>query len=453
MVPNKPSSGIPQDRNITRRQFLERTGRGMALTTLGTGMIGALAACEKSLGLESSAPIPVGILHSLTGTMALSEQPVVNSTLMAIEEINARGGVLGRQLKPILADGASDWPTFAKLARRLIQEDEVAVVFGCWTSASRRTVKPVFEELRHLLFYPVQYEGLEQSPNIVYTGAAPNQQITPAVTWAVNNLGKRRLFLVGSDYVFPRSANAIICDVARGLGVDVMGEVYVPLGGRDMTAVMGKILESKPDVILNTINGDSNLTLFPALRASGIRTADVPTISFSIAEPELKTLPSADVAGDYACWNYFQSTAGVDNTRFVQNFQRKYGADQVVSDPLEAAYFGVKIWARAAEEARSIQPLEILATVRDMGEAAPGGMVYIDPENLHTWKTVRIGKILPDAQFEEVWNSGRPVRPVPYPITRQRAAWDHFLADMQRGWGGAWAAPPVPAADPTVQAI
>lgn len=428
-------------RVLTRREFLSMAGRSLALSGLGAGALGSLVACDKALGLDTSEPVRVGVLHSLTGTMAISEKPVVNATLMALEEVNAAGGVLGRRLIPVVADGASDWPTFEKHARRLITQEKVAVVFGCWTSASRRTVRPVFEELNHLLFYPVQYEGLESSPNIVYTGAAPNQQITPAVTWAVEQLGKRRLFLVGSDYVFPRSANAIIADVARGLGVEVVGEVYVPLGGRDMSEVMQQIKESRPDCILNTINGDTNLVLFPALRAAGLKPALVPTISFSIAEPELRTLPISDVEGDYACWNYFQSLATVENDQFVRNFKRQYGDDQVVSDPLEAAYFGVKIWARAAAEARSVEPADVVGTVRDMGHRAPGGMVYIDPENLHTWKTVRIGQIQRNGQFQEVWNSGRPVRPVPYPITRRRADWDRFLADMQKGWGGAWSAP------------
>jgi urea transport system substrate-binding protein len=387
-------------------------------------------------------PIPVGVLHSLTGTMALSEIPVKEATILAIEEVNRDGGVLGRPLRPIVADGASNWQTFARLSRELITQSQVAVVFGCWTSASRKTVKPIFEELRHVLFYPVQYEGLESSPNIVYTGAAPNQQITPAVTWAITTLGKRRIFLVGSDYVFPRSANAIIRDVAEGLGVTIVGEEYIPLGGRDMTPIMRQLSVSQPDLILNTINGDSNLNFFPALRSLGIRPGEVPTISFSIAEPELRVLPAADVVGDYACWNYFQSTDTSENRAFVKSFQARYGADRVTSDPLEAAYFGVKLWARAANEAGSADPQSVLATVGDLGMQAPGGSVYIDPQNRHTWKTVRVGQILPNAQFEEVWNSGKPVRPVPFPITRSPRVWNKFLAEMQAGWGGEWAAPP-----------
>jgi urea transport system substrate-binding protein len=208
-----------------------------------------------------------------------------------------------------------------------------------------------------------------------------------------------------------------------------------------MSEVMRGIRLSNPDCIINTINGDSNLVLFPALRTSGVRSEKVPTISFSIAEPELRILPAADVAGDYACWNYFQSTSTPENEAFVRCFKARYGADEVVSDPLEAAYFGVKVWARAAEEARSAVPGDVLASVRDMGQAAPGGMVYIDPENLHTWKTVRIGRILKNAQFEEVWNSGRPIRPIPYPITRSVSDWNRFVADLERGWDGAWAAP------------
>ena len=388
----------------------------------------------------TTGPIRVGILHSLSGTMAISEKSVADASLLAIEEINENGGLLGRTVEPVLADGRSDWPTFAREAEKLIIEEKVSVVFGCWTSASRKTVKPVFEKHRHLLFYPVQYEGLEQSPHIVYTGAAPNQQIIPAVKWCFDNLGKS-FFLVGSDYVFPRTANAIIRDQITALRGEVVGEEYFLLGSDDVRDVVAKIVESRPAVILNTINGDSNVAFFKALRQVGIAATDVPTMSFSIAEDELRSMDAALMAGNYACWNYFQSVDSAENRTFVEAFKSRYGADRVTDDPIEAGYFGVHLWAQAVTEAGAEEVDEVRARIADQSYAAPGGIVYVDPRTRHTWKTVRIGRIRRDGQFDVVWSSGAPVRPVPYPGHRSRSAWDALLSGLYQGWGGRWANP------------
>lgn len=382
-------------------------------------------------------PIRVGILHSRTGTMAISEVPVIRATLLAIDDLNARGGVMGRPVVPIVVDGRSDWPTFAKQAEHLIRDEKVSVIFGCWTSASRKTVRPVVERFGHLLFYPVQYEGLESSPNIVYTGAAPNQQIIPAVKWTFEHIG-RRVFLVGSDYVFPRVANEIIRDHVKALRGEVAGEDYILLGSHDVGAVVRHILESKPDVILNTINGDSNIAFFHALRAAGITPDKIPTVSFSISENELKDMSGVAMAGDYAAWNYFQSVEGPSNGDFVARFQRKYGQGQTTSDPMEAAWFGVHLWAQAVEDAETDAVSEVREAIKRQSCKAPEGVVYIDPENLHTWKTVRIGRINAKGQFDLVWSSGRPVRPVPFPIFRSRKEWLDDLEALRRGWGGNW---------------
>ncbi len=387
-------------------------------------------------------PIRVGVLHSLTGTMAISETSVADATLLAIEQINADGGVLGRQLEPVVADGRSDWPTFAEQARRLIEQERVSVVFGCWTSASRKTVRPVFEELEHLLFYPVQYEGLERSPNIVYTGAAPNQQIIPAVKWAFDNLGSR-FYVVASDYVFPRAASEIIRDQVKALRGEVVGEEYVLLGGRDFDGIAARIAEVGPDVILNTVNGDSNVALFAALRRAGITPDRIPVISFSIAEDELRSLDVEQMVGDYAAWNYFQSIDSDDNRRFVEAFQARYGADRVTDDPMEAAWFGVRLWAQTVREIGTDEVGAVRRAVRGQTLAAPEGIVSIDPGNLHTWKTVRIGRIRSDGQFDVVWTSKNPVRPVPYPVYRDEQDWDRFLLGLQADWGG-WANPGTP---------
>lgn len=394
-----------------------------------------------SVAAGSAEPIRVGILHSLTGTMAISELPVKDATLLAIEDINASGGVLGRRVEPIVVDGQSDWDAFAAGAERLITEDKVAAVFGCWTSASRKTVRPVFEQRRALLFYPVQYEGVERSPNIVYLGAAPNQQIVPAVVWAFESLGKRRFFLVGSDYVFPRTANAIIRDYLEAVGGEVVGEEYLKLGTTEVGGAVEALTAAKPDVVLNTINGDTNVAFFRGLRAAGVKSSDVPTISFSIAEPELGSMKVEDLEGDYAAWNYFMSVETPENRSFVAAYRKRFGADRVVSDPMEAAWCGVHLWARAVEEAGSAAPADVLDSIRDLGFEGPGGMVYVDHETRHLWKTVRIGRVRADAQFDIVWSSDRPVRPVPFPRTRSRAQWDALLDGLQRGWGGRWAAP------------
>jgi urea ABC transporter urea binding protein len=384
-------------------------------------------------------PIRVGVLHSLTGTMAISERAVVDATLVAIEEVNRSGGVLGRPVEAVVRDGGSNWSTFASEAERLILQDRVAATFGCWTSASRKHVKPIVERLRHLLFYPLQYEGLEQSPYIVYTGAAPNQQIIPAVRWAADNLG-RRFYLVGSDYVFPRTANAIIRHVVEILGGAVVGEDYLLLGSRDSRPIVERIQGVQPDVILNTINGDSNIAFFEDLHRAGITPDKLPVMSFSIAETELSTMNRAYVAGHYAAWNYFQSINREENRAFLSRLHEAYGTSRVAADPMEAAYVGVHLWALAVKDAHSIETEAVRRALGDQSFPAPQGVVYVDPETQHTWKMVRVGRIRSDGQFDIVWESGKPVRPAPYPPYRSRAEWDAFLQTLYGRWRG-WANP------------
>jgi urea transport system substrate-binding protein len=360
--------------------------------------------------------------------------------LLAFDALTAAGGVLGRRIEPIVADGRSDWPTFFREAERLISREQVAVVFGCWTSASRKTVKPVFEKYDHLLFYPLQYEGLEQSPNIIYTGAAPNQQIIPAVKWSFDHLGQR-FFLVGSDYVFPRTANAIIKAQLLALGGTIVGEEYLRLGSHEVETVVQKIAKSQPTVILNTINGDSNVAFFNALRRAGITPARIPTVSFSLAEDELRRMDARTMTGDYAAWNYFQSVDSPENSRFVNAFRTRYGQNRVTDDPMEAAYFGVQMWARAVTAAGTTDQREVRKALRNQSLAAPEGIVTIDADTQHTWKVVRVGKIQASGQFEIVWSSRKPIRPIPYPSFRTRAQWESFLTELQNGWGGAWASP------------
>jgi urea transport system substrate-binding protein len=358
-------------------------------------------------------PIRVGVLHSLSGTMAISERSLVDAIQLAIDEINQRGGILGRSLEAVIEDGESNSPTFKRKAEKLIVQDKVVSVFGCWTSESRIAVLPVFEKHNHLLWYPVQYEGQESCLNIIYTGATPNQQIIPAVDWCRREFGIR-MFLVGSDYVFPRTANELIRLRLAEFGATPVGEEYRPLGSADFDAIVSTIKETQPDVVLNTINGGSNREFFRALKNAGIDHDQVPVMSFSIAEDELRSIGADLTAGHYCSWNYFQSVDTPANRRFVRRFRDRFGADRVTDDPIEAAYFQVHLFAKAVEKAGSTDVDAIRQAARGLVYAAPGGLVRIDPRNQHTWKVSRIGRIQADGQFKIVWSSDDPIRPRPY---------------------------------------
>jgi urea transport system substrate-binding protein len=457
--PSARSAETRSSSTSSRRQFLV-AGAGLAAAIIGgagAGLVwhsrhgrrtndGGPLAEKRSLETPvlvapEGAPLRVGVLHSLSGTLASSESPVVDATLLAIDEINTAGGLLGRPVEPVVRDGRSEDEVFAAEAGRLIRDEKVCTVFGCWTSSSRKTVVPIFEEGDHLLIYPVQYEGLEESPNVIYMGAAPNQQIIPAVKWAFAFNGKRKFFLVGSDYVFPRTAGAIIKDTLAELGGTVVGEEYILLGETETKELAEKIVAANPDVILNTINGDSNISFFKELRRAGITPEAVPTISFSIGEVELRNLNLSQMAGDFAAWNYFQSLPGEENLAFVSDFQVRHGVQRVVSDPMEAAYIGVKLWAAAVNEAQSDNPADIRRAIVNQGLAAPEGEVHIDAKTHHAFKTPRVGRITADGQFEVVWTAARPEPPQPFPPTRSVAQWKAFLAELYVLWGDRWAPP------------
>jgi urea transport system substrate-binding protein len=448
---SRGKSAVPPQKTLSRRKLVLGGAILVALLLLGGSLASVFGPWRspptdpRGDGTPAApprgVPIKVGVLHSRTGTMAISERPVIDATLLAIEEINEKGGLLGRRIEAVVYDGESDGSTFAARAEKLITKDKVCTVFGCWTSASRKTVLPVFEKHNHLLFYPVQYEGLEQSPNIVYTGAAPNQQIIPAVRWCVSSLNRKRFFLVGSDYVFPRAAHAIIRDQARCLGAEIVGEEYLLLGSSDVGDLVRKIVAARPDAILNTINGDSNVAFFRALRAAGVTPDRTPTISFSISEEELSSLRMKDLVGDYAAWNYFQSVERPQNHAFVKRFQARHGKQRFISDPMEAAYFGVHFWAQAVKEAGNDDVSKIRQAVRHQAFDAPEGRVRIDPETQHTSKVFRIGQITRESRFQVIYSSESPIAPIPYPNTRSKGDWDAFLLDLHLRWGGQWANP------------
>lgn len=373
----------------------------------------ALCLSTFSAGPSSAADtVKVGILQSLTGTMAISEVTVKNATLLAIEEINAKGGVLGKQLVPVVEDGASDPSMFAQKAQKLIQQDGVATVFGGWTSASRKAMLPVFERFKGLLWYPVQFEGNECSPNIMYSGAQPNQQILPALQWAEEK-GYKSIFLLGSDYVFPRTANLILKKHIEHDGKTMAGEEYVPLGGSDFSAVINKIQLAKPDIIFNTLNGDSNVSFFKQMAAAGLPSSKLPVMSFSIAEQEAKAIGPSLLLGSYAAWNYFQSLPDPVNKKFVAAYQAKYPGSPV-DDPMAHGYLDVYAWAAAVKSAGSFDPLK----VRKAAQALP----YFDvglgqtkfANNQSLVQTGYVGELLPSGQFKILWQSKAPIEPVPY---------------------------------------
>ncbi|HAX77827.1 MAG TPA: urea ABC transporter substrate-binding protein [Cyanobacteria bacterium UBA11372] len=375
--------------------------------------------------------IKVGILHSLSGTMAISEKSVVDAEQLAIEEINAAGGVLGRKIEPIVEDGASDWPTFAEKARKLIDQDKVVTIFGCWTSASRKAVLPVFEEKKHMLWYPVQYEGQECSNNIFYTGAAPNQQIEPSVDWLLQNKGKE-FFLIGSNYVFPRTANTIIKAQLEAKGGKTVGEDYLELGNTEVTPIITKIKQALPNggVIYNTLNGDSNVAFFKQMQGAGLTPDKYPTMSVSIAEEEVKAIGPEYLKGHYAAWNYFMTVDSPANKKFVDAFKAKYGADRVTNDPMEAAYIAVYLWKQAVEKAKTTELEAVRKAALGQSLEAPEGTVTLE-NNHHISKVVRIGEVKEDGQFNIVFATPKAVSPIP---------WNQFVAET-KGYSCDWSDP------------
>ncbi|MFG1914614.1 urea ABC transporter substrate-binding protein [Micromonospora sp. NPDC048898] len=357
--------------------------------------------------------VKVGLLNSLSGTMAISEVTVRDSIMLAVDEINAAGGVLGKKIQPVGEDGASDWPTFAEKAEKLISEDRVAAVFGCWTSASRKAVKPVFEKNKALLFYPVQYEGLEQSPYIFYTGATTNQQIVPGLDY-LKAQGAKSVYLVGSDYVFPRTANKIIKAYAAANGMTVSGEDYAPLGSTEFGTIVNKVKSSGADAVFNTLNGDSNVAFFKEYKSAGLTATAMPVVSVSIAEEEVKGIGTQYLEGQLTAWNYYQTTPGAANSKFVAAYKAKYGADKPTSDPMEAAYVAVHLWKAMVEKAGAFDVEKVRTASGGITFDAPEGMVTVDGPTQHIAKTARIGKIGADGLITEVWNSGKPVQPDPY---------------------------------------
>ncbi|MBI3215105.1 MAG: urea ABC transporter substrate-binding protein [Mycobacterium sp.] len=361
----------------------------------------------------SGSTVKVGSLNSLSGTMAISEVTVRDAIKLAVDEINGAGGVMGKQIQIVGEDGASEPTVFAEKAEKLISSDCVAAVFGGWTSSSRKAMLPVFESNNALLYYPVQYEGLESSKNIFYTGATTNQQIVPALDY-LKEKGVKSLYLVGSDYVFPQTANRIIKAYAAANGIEIKGEDYTPLGSTDFSTIVNKVRTADADAVFNTLNGDSNVAFFREYKNVGLTPQAMPVVSVSIAEEEVGGIGVQNITDQLTAWNYYQTIDTPVNKKFVEAYKKAYGANKPTSDPMEAAYVSVYLWKNTVEKAKSFDVKAIQDNAGGVTFDAPEGLVTIDGENHHITKTARIGEIHPDGLIYTVWESPGPIKPDPY---------------------------------------
>jgi len=420
-----------------------RVMRGWLAAVIGLVVLVAVAtwSAPRLIG-QVAPPIRVGILHSESGPLAISEKSLIHAEVLALEEINAAGGLLGRKLAWVIADGRSDPRVFAREARRLIETEKVSVIFGCGTSSARRTVRPVIEEEDHLLFFPVAHEGLEQSPNIIYTGAAPNQQIIPTLKWAYDKLKARKFFLVGTDSIYSHGLNAIVTDLIKSLEAEVAGEEYLFWNSVDgVDGVVAKIQQARPDVVICSLLGDSNPPFFQRLRAAGIRPEQCPVISYPLTEDELREFAAADVVGDYLTVSYAQTIKTPENLEFVRKYQARFGQDRTTGDSIDAAYNSVRLWAQAVAEAESERPGQVRRFLGRQSLNAPEGVISVDAATHHTWRPSFVGRIRPDKLVDLVWTSEVPIRPDPFPPSRSRAEWQAFVDGLYQAWGGNWINP------------
>ncbi len=388
----------------------------LAMAPLLAGAAGPPTAEVNTTGLAvTDTVVTVGQLHSATGTMAISETGSIQAERLAIDQINASGGILGRQIEIIQEDGASDWPTFAEKARKLLVNDKVAAVFGCWTSASRKAVLPVFEKENGMLYYPTFYEGLEQSKNVIYTGQEATQQIIAGLDWLAKTKGAKKFYLIGSDYIWPRTSNKIarkhIENVLKG---EVVGEDYFPLGHTQFGSLINKIKLKKPDAVYSIIVGGSNVSWWKQLKAAGVTSDKQTILTISVTEDEILGIGGENMVGFYAAMKYFQSLDNENNKAFVAAFKAKYGANAVIGDVTQAAYLGPWLWKAAVEKAGSFDIDKIAAASPGIElTTAPEGYVKVH-ENHHLWSKLRIGEALADGQYKVIYESDL-IEPNPFP--------------------------------------
>jgi len=414
--------------SMQRRDFLK-----LSATLAGAA---TLPASIQAFGAKD--PIKVGVLHSLSGTMAISETALKNTALMTFEQINAAGGIMGRPIEPVVVDPASNWPLFAEKARQLITQDKVAAVFGCWTSVSRKSVLPVFEELNGLLFYPVQYEGEELSQNVFYTGAAPNQQAIPAVEYLMSEDGgsAKRWFLLGTDYVYPRTTNKILRAFLKSKGVAEkdIEEIYTPFGHSDYQTIVANIKKfaaGGKTAVVSTINGDSNVPFYKELGNQGLKATDVPVVAFSVGDEELRGIDTKPLVGLLAAWNYFMTVKNPENDKFIKMYKdwaKKNSVPNldtvVTNDPMEATHVGIHMWKQAVEKAKSIEVDKVRPAMSGQTFKAPCGFTLtMDKTNHHLHKPVFIGEVTATGQFNVVWKTKGPIRAQP---------WSPFIAGNEK---------------------
>jgi urea transport system substrate-binding protein len=408
----------------------------------GARTVGAAAfGCMLAASANAAEPIKVGVLHSLSGTMAISETTLKDTILMMVDDINAKGGLLGRPVEAVVVDPASDWPLFAEKARELIEKEKVAAVFGCWTSVSRKSVLPVFEELNGLLFYPVQYEGEESSRNVFYTGAAPNQQAIPAVEYLMSPEGGsvKRWVLAGTDYVYPRTTNKILEAflLSKGVPADDILVNYTPFGHTDWQTIVADIknfaAQGKKTAVVSTINGDANVPFYKELANQGIDATDIPVVAFSVGEEELAGIDTTNLVGHLAAWNYFMSVDTPENEAFIDQWHAFIKDDKrVTNDPMEAHFIGFKMWAQAVQQAGTTDVDAVRQAMYGQQVRSPGGYDVAMNTNHHLSKPVMIGEIQSDGQFQTVWQTEGPIK---------AAAWSPYIpesAKLTADWTYPW---------------
>ena len=365
-------------------------------------------------GASAAPTVKMGILHSLTGTIAIAEKSVVDAEMLAVEEINAAGGVMGHQIEAVIEDGASDWPTFAEKAKKLIGKDKVAAVQGCYTSASRKAVLPVFEKMKGLLYYPTYYEGLEISPNIMYTAQEATQSSIAATEWLVKNKGDT-FYMVGSDYIWPRTTIKLSNMTLKRLGGKSLGETFYPLGHIEWSSAINKIKASKPKVVLNCVVGGSNVAFFKQMKAAGIiDDPDITVLSLAVSEEEVSGIGRENAAGSLTLMGYFQSLENAANKKFVSAFKAKYGQDRVTGDTLACGYTGVYLWKDACEKAGSFAVQDVIAASSELPIDGPEGSVKFHKDNHHLWKYARVGEFLPNGQVNMIYEADL-IEPDPFP--------------------------------------
>jgi urea transport system substrate-binding protein len=391
---------------MDRRRFMQ----------LGGSLVAAVAAPGAALVPKvafAADSVKLGLLHSLTGTIAIAEAALVDAEKLAIDEVNAAGGVLGRKIEPVVEDGASDWPTFAEKTKKLLERDKVAAIVGCYTSASRKAVLPVLHQSKGLLYYPTYYEGQEEDKDVIYTSQEATQSVIAAIEWMAKEKGKS-FFLVGSDYIYPRTCNKIAKPTIARVGGKVLGEEYAPLGHTEFSSIINKIKAAKPDCIYSTVVGGSNVAFYKQLKAAGLDGSKQVLLSTVVSENEIDGIGKENAVGYYACMGYFQSIQSPENARFVSAIKAKYGKDRVVGDPMECAYNSVHLWKMACEKAKSFDIDKVVAASSGLEFQAPEGLVRIHKTNHHVWKKVRIGRARADGQFDIVHESGL-IEPNPFP--------------------------------------